>query len=98
MAEKLQRRGFPLTVESIEENLNDIAGVRVICSFPFECNDDITPVYKEFKGWNTDICSVRKYEDFPTELKDYIAFIEAETGCPIRIISVGPDRSEIVIR
>ena len=34
IAEKLQRRGFPLTVESIEENLNDIAGVRVICSFP----------------------------------------------------------------
>ena len=32
--EKLQRRGYPLTVESIEENLNDIAGVRVICSFP----------------------------------------------------------------
>ena len=34
IAEKLQRRGFPLTVESIEQNLNDIAGVRVICSFP----------------------------------------------------------------
>ena len=50
-AEKLQRRGFPLTVESIEENLNDIAGVRVICSFPsdiyqpadaFLKQDDIT--------------------------------------------------------
>ena len=33
IAEKLQRRGFPLTVESIEENLNDVAGIRVICSF-----------------------------------------------------------------
>lgn len=32
--EKLQSRGLPLTTESIEENLNDIAGVRVICSFP----------------------------------------------------------------
>lgn len=51
IAEKLQRRGFPLTVESIEENLNDIAGVRVICSFPsdiyqladaFLKQDDIT--------------------------------------------------------
>lgn len=37
IVEKLKRRGFPVTVESIEENLNDIAGVRVICSFP----DDI---------------------------------------------------------
>ena len=32
--EKLKRRNFPLTVESIEENLNDVAGIRVICSFP----------------------------------------------------------------
>lgn len=32
--EKMDRRGFPLTVESMEKNLNDIAGVRVICSFP----------------------------------------------------------------
>lgn len=32
--EKMERRGLPLTVESMEKNLNDIAGVRVICSFP----------------------------------------------------------------
>ena len=32
--EKMERRGFPLTIESMEKNLNDIAGVRVICSFP----------------------------------------------------------------
>ena len=32
--EKLNRRGFPLSVSSAEENLDDIAGVRVICSFP----------------------------------------------------------------
>ena len=66
--------------------------------FPFDINEEVTPVYKEFKGWKSDICSVRNYEDFPAELKDYIAFIEQETGCPVRIISVGPDRSEIVIR
>ncbi len=35
--EKLERKGYPVTVESIRENLNDVAGVRVICSFP----DDI---------------------------------------------------------
>ena len=37
ISEKLERRGFPSTVESIQENLTDVAGVRVICSFP----DDI---------------------------------------------------------
>lgn len=66
--------------------------------FPFESNESIEPVYREFKGWNTDICQVRRYEDFPQELKDYITFIEEETKCPVRIISIGPDRSEIVIR
>ena len=66
--------------------------------FPFECGEDLTPVYREFKGWDCDIRGVRSYEDFPDELKDYISFIEKETGCPVKIISTGPDRSEIVIR
>ena len=76
------------TFETIKVATAYKVGDAVVDYFPFECNDNITPVYKEFKGWNTDICSVRKYEDFPAELKDYIAFIEAETGCPVRIISV----------
>ena len=37
--EKTIRRGFPLTVESIEENIHDIAGVRVICAFPSDINN-----------------------------------------------------------
>lgn len=37
IVEKLNRKGFDMTAESIEENLNDVAGIRVICSFP----DDI---------------------------------------------------------
>lgn len=32
--EKMERRGFPMTLDSIRENLNDIAGIRVICAFP----------------------------------------------------------------
>lgn len=56
IVEKLQRRGFPLTVESIEQNINDIAGVRVICSHPsdiyrladmFLSQDDITLLEKK---------------------------------------------------
>ncbi len=66
--------------------------------FPFETNEEITPVYKEFAGWNTDINGVRRYADFPAEFKAYIEFIERETGVPVAIISVGPDREETVIR
>ena len=66
--------------------------------FPYEADENITPVYREFKGWNCDICGVRNFEDFPQEFKDYVAFIEAETGVPVKIISVGPDREETILR
>ena len=71
---------------------------RQVDYFPFESGGQVKPVYREFPGWNCDICGVRRYEDFPQQLKDYVAFIEQETGCPVKIISVGPDRKEIVIR
>lgn len=75
----------------------DINGERVT-HFPYEVNDDIKPVYREFKGWNQDINDIRKYEEFPTEFKEYVEFIEKECGVPIKIISVGPDREETIIR
>ena len=73
-------------------------GGKQVDYFPFESGEEVKPLYKEFPGWDCDICSVRDYADFPQELKDYIAFIEKETGCPVKIISVGPDRKEIVLR
>lgn len=66
--------------------------------FPYEATDDLEPVYTEFKGWKCDICGVRSYEEFPAEFKAYVEFIERETGVPVKIISVGPDRSETVVR
>lgn len=66
--------------------------------FPYESCAKIEPVYKTFKGWNCDINSVRKYEDFPTEFKNYVEFIEAQTGVRITIVSVGPDRAETILR
>ena len=71
---------------------------KTIDYFPFESAEKLEPVYKEFKGWKCSLKGVRSYEDFPAELKDYIAFIEKETACPVKIVSVGPDRSETVIR
>ena len=56
ITEKLERKGLPLSVESIEENLNDIAGIRVVCAFPddvymladaFLAQDDITLIQKK---------------------------------------------------
>lgn len=66
--------------------------------FPYETNEEIVPVYKEFDGWKCDINGMRSYEEFPAELKAYIEFIERETGVPVKIVSVGPDREETIIR
>lgn len=88
--------------------LNDFQTIKVATSykvngvetteFPFETNEQIEPVYKEFKGWMCDINSIRNYDEFPVELKEYVEYIEKETGVPVRIISVGPDRQETIVR
>ncbi|MEA3317824.1 MAG: adenylosuccinate synthase [Bacteroidota bacterium] len=63
---------------------------------PFEINEEITPIYKEFKGWKQDITKISTYEELPQEFKDYVKFIEDEVKVPIKIISVGPDRSQTI--
>ena len=73
-------------------------GGEVVDHLPYELNDEIEPVYTEFKGWKTKISDIRRYEDFPAEFKTYVEFIERETGVPVKIISVGPDREETIIR
>ncbi|MGI5849941.1 MAG: adenylosuccinate synthase [Christensenellales bacterium] len=63
--------------------------------------DDIArakPVYKEFGGWSGDISHIRDYNDLPKNAKDYIAFIESETGVSVGMIGVGPSRSECILR
>lgn len=66
--------------------------------FPYELNDSIQPIYKEMKGWKTSISSLKSYEELPQALKEYIEFIEHETGVPVKIVSVGPKRDETIIR
>lgn len=75
----------------------EINGRRVM-EFPYDIQDDVKPVYREFKGWKTDLKQVRRYEDFPAEFKTYVEYIERETGVPVAIISVGPDRDETIVR
>ncbi len=75
----------------------EIDGQRVD-RFPFSIDGEIRPIYREFDGWKCDIGKVRRYEDFPPELKRYVEFIEEQTGVPVRIISVGPDRDETIVR
>ncbi len=73
-------------------------GDKILHNFPYDGGINIEPVYKEFPGWKTPLSGLRRFEDFPQAFKDYIAFIEAETGCRISIVSVGPDRNATVVR
>ncbi len=59
---------------------------------------NVTPIFKEFKGWKEDITSMTSEETLPKELKEYIKFIEDFVNVPVKIVSVGPDRTQTIIR
>ena len=70
----------------------------VVDRLPFDIEDPIKPVYKTVKGWNRSLSGVESFEDMPQELKDYVKLIENEVGVPVNIVSVGPDRTETIVK
>ncbi len=67
--------------------------------FPFPAAlDESTPVIEYKDGWMEDISKVRKWEDLPKNAQDYVLYIENVVGCPIKYVSVGPERESIIIR
>jgi adenylosuccinate synthase len=57
----------------------------------------VDPVYEEMAGWEGDLRSARRLDDLPREARDYLARIESETGVPIAVVSIGPDREETIV-
>jgi len=67
--------------------------------FPYDINSlNVKPVYKKIKGWNTDLTGLKDLKDAPQTFLDYITYLEQELQTPITIVSVGPDRSQTIIR
>lgn len=67
--------------------------------FPYDCNtEEMEPVYEEMKGWHCDLTHIHSEDKFPTELSNYISFIETYLKVPISILSVGPDRTQTILR
>ena len=56
----------------------------------------VTPLYKEFKGWNCDLNGISDYNMLPLECKEYIKFLEDFLETRISIISIGPGRNDII--
>ena len=59
---------------------------------------DYKPEYKVMKGWKQSIVGITDFAKLPQPARDYVRFIEDETGCKIDIISTGPRREETIIR
>ncbi|MEN8157440.1 MAG: adenylosuccinate synthase [Bacteroidota bacterium] len=76
------------TAYSIDGELTD--------QLPYNLDAEVKPIFTELAGWETDLTGVRSKDQFPRALNDYIQFLEKELQIPIKYISVGPDREQII--
>ena len=71
----------------------------IITHFPYNIEpENLEPIYIGFDGWSEDITNIKEFDSLPDELKEYIEFIEKELETPIKIVSVGPDRKQTILR
>ena len=72
----------------------------VITEFPRNQRElaRVEPVYETYKGWRSDVTGARHWGDLPIEAQQYIEVIEAAVETPIRWISVGPERQQLLER
>ncbi|SNR68366.1 Adenylosuccinate synthetase [Maribacter sedimenticola] len=67
--------------------------------FPYNIEaENVTPVYTEVNGWKEDLTKMTAADQLPKNLMDYILFLEKELEVPIKIVSVGPDRTQTIHR
>ena len=57
-----------------------------------------TPVYVTLPGWKCDTRGIRSFADMPENARRYVEFLEEQIGCPIRMVSNGPRREEMMYR
>ena len=74
------------------------AGGMVYTDLPFGPADlsPYKPIYEEFPGWKTDLQRARTWEDLPEQARAYLLRIEELTGVPLRLVSVGPERAQVL--
>jgi adenylosuccinate synthase len=66
---------------------------------PFTIDDSsLEPIYEEIEGWNEDITQIDNYHDLPDNFKKYVTFLEKNLELEIKIVSVGPNRKQTIIR
>lgn len=85
-------------------NLDVVVGYEIdgkrVHGMPAQIDDmwKIKCVTETLKGWTEDISQCRKWEEMPLAAREYIEFIEKETGTPVTWIGVGPEREAMILR
>jgi len=59
---------------------------------------DVQPIYETLPGWNGNISGCRRFEELPKEAQQYVKRLEVLVGAPIKIVSIGAERSATLIR
>ncbi len=73
---------------------------REIADFPGDTGvlENVEPVYETFRGWSDDLTGAERFEQLPAAAVDYINAVEKITGVPVKMISVGPKRKQLIVR
>ena len=66
--------------------------------FPFDIAEGVEPIYVELPGWKADMTQMTSEDEFPEEFNAYLTFLEEQLGVPVKIVSVGPDREQTIVR
>ena len=66
-------------------------------AYDAEFYDKVTPTYETLPGWSESTIGITKFDDLPENAKRYIKRIEELVGCPVDIISTGPDREQTIV-
>jgi len=71
----------------------------VFTSFPSDITilEKCQPVYEELDGWQESISGIRNFQKLPKGARNYMSRLEDLLSCPISLVSVGPDRRQIIL-
>ena len=66
--------------------------------FPAYGLHEVVPVFEELQGFDGNLQDTRRFEDLPVAAREYVLAVERHTGLPVRTVSVGPKREQVILR
>ncbi len=108
MRRAMRLNGFNSLAITKLDVLSGLPKLRICCGYLLDGNEledvpalaselaRVEPKYLEFDGWDSQIDGVRKYDQLPIQAKKFLDALSREVGCPISVVSVGPERSSIL--